>query len=98
MPFAARAGDLTCHGKPLSPGLGSINVFIGKKPAWRALVDAHVCPLVSGTVPHVGGVVVKGSVTVFINKFPAARQGDKIVEAGPPNTIAAGYPTVSIGG
>lgn len=98
MPFAARAGDMTSHGKPLSPGLGSPNVFIGKMPAWRALVDAHVCPLVSGVVPHVGGVVVKGSLTVRINKCAAARQGDTVVEAGPPNAIAAGCPTVSIGG
>jgi uncharacterized Zn-binding protein involved in type VI secretion len=36
--------------------------------------------------------------TVFIDKLPAARQGDQIVEAGPPNTIATGLPTVMIGG
>lgn len=99
MPFAARAGDMTSHGTPLGGlGIGSINVFIGKMPAWRAQIDAHVCPLASGTVPHTGGVVAMGSLTVRINKFPAARQGDKIVESGPPNMIAAGCPQVSIGG
>ena len=97
MPFAARVGDLTSHGTPLGPGVGSINVFIGKMPAWRAQVDMHACPLVTVLVPHVGGVVAMGSVTVRINKLPAARQGDTIVEAGPPNVIAAGCPTVSIG-
>jgi uncharacterized Zn-binding protein involved in type VI secretion len=97
MPFAARVGDLTSHGTPLGPSPGSVNVLIGKQPAWRAVVDIHACPLVSGVVPHVGGVVPVGSLTVFINKFSAARQGDKIVEAGPPNAIAAGCPTVSIG-
>ncbi|MBN1657593.1 MAG: PAAR domain-containing protein [Anaerolineae bacterium] len=98
MPFAARLGDLTSHGSPLGPTGGSINVFIGGQPAWRAIVDAHVCPLVSGTVPHAGGVVMKGSTSVLINNMPAARAGDQIVEAGPPNAIAQGCPTVQIGG
>ena len=97
MPPAARIGDMTAHGTPLGPGPGSPNVFIGGMPAWRAGVDIHNCPLVSGTVPHVGGVVQMGSTTVFINGFPAARQGDVIVESGPPNTITMGCPTVMIG-
>ena len=45
-----------------------------------------------------GGVVAAGSTTVLINNLPAARQGDQIVEAGPPNAIAMGEPTVLIGG
>lgn len=98
MPMAARLGDLTSHGTPLSPGMGSINVLIGNKPAWRAVADFHTCPLVTGLVPHVGGVVVMGSTTVLINNLPAARQGDQIVEVGPPNAIALGEPTVMIGG
>jgi len=97
MPPAARIGDMTAHGTPLGPGPGSPNVLIGGMPAWRAGVDMHNCPLVSGTVPHVGGVVQMGSTTVFINGFPAARQGDVIVESGPPNTITIGCPTVMIG-
>lgn len=98
MPMAARLGDTTSHGTPLGPGPGSANVLIGGKPAWRAASDTHVCPLTTGTVPHVGGVVVKGSTTVLINNLPAARQGDQIVEAGPPNAVAMGEPTVIIGG
>jgi uncharacterized Zn-binding protein involved in type VI secretion len=98
MPFAARLGDLTSHGTPLGPAGGSINVQIGGQPAWRATIDAHTCPQVSGTVPHVGGVVMKGSLTVYINNMPAARMGDQIVEAGPPNAITQGCPTVQIGG
>jgi len=97
MPFAARMGDPTSHGKPLSPGPGSANVLIGGKPAWRATADFHACPLVTGTVPHVGGVVAMGSTTVLINNLPAARQGDMIVETGPPDSIAMGEPTVIIG-
>jgi len=98
MPMAARVGDLTSHGTPLSPGPGSVNVLIGGKPAWRAISDTHVCPLVTGVVPHVGGVVAVGSTTVLINNLPAARQGDQVIEVGPPNAIAMGTPTVLIGG
>jgi uncharacterized Zn-binding protein involved in type VI secretion len=98
MPPAARVGDLTSHGSPLGPSTGSLNVLIGGQPAWRAIVDLHACPLVTVLVPHVGGAVLFGSKTVLINNFPAARMGDLIVEAGPPNAIAAGCPTVRIGG
>jgi uncharacterized Zn-binding protein involved in type VI secretion len=57
----------------------------------------HVCPLFTGTVPHVGGVVAMGSTSVLIGGLPAARQGDMIIESGPPNSIAMGEPTVIIG-
>ncbi|MFZ0388993.1 MAG: PAAR domain-containing protein [Calditrichia bacterium] len=95
---AARTGDLTSHGTPLGPGPGSFNVLIGGMPAWRGQIDFHACPLFSGTVPHVGGLVALGSITVLINNLPAARQGDLIVEGGPPNSIVLGCPTVLIGG
>jgi uncharacterized Zn-binding protein involved in type VI secretion len=101
MPFAARMGDSTSHGKPLSPGPGCPTVLIGGMPAWRAGADFHVCPLstpVTPPIPHVGGVVAMGSTTVMIGGLPAARQGDMIVEVGPPNVIAMGCPTVMIGG
>lgn len=94
---AARIGDLTSHGTPLSPGPGSVNVLIGGMPAWRATSDLHVCPLVDGPKPHVGGVVAVGSMTVLINALPASRQGDMVVEAGAPNAIAMGLSTVLIG-
>lgn len=95
---AARVGDMTSHGTPLAPGPGSFNVLIGGLPAWRAISDVHTCPLFTGPVPHVGGVVSVGSMTVLINNLPAARQGDMIVESGgPPNSIVMGCPTVLIG-
>jgi uncharacterized Zn-binding protein involved in type VI secretion len=97
MPPAARMTDTTSHGTPLAPGPGSPNVLIGGMPAWRATADFHTCPLVTGVVPHVGGVVAMGSMTVLINNLPAARQGDMIVESGPPNSIALGEMTVMIG-
>ena len=94
---AARVGDLTSHGTPLGPGPGCPTVLIGGQPAWRATSDFHACPLFNGPQPHVGGTVAMGSVTVMIGGLPAARQGDTIVEAGGPNAIAAGLPTVVIG-
>jgi uncharacterized Zn-binding protein involved in type VI secretion len=94
--MAARVGDTTSHGTPLT-GAGSSDVLIGGKPAWRATADFHTCPLVTGTVPHVGGVAPMGSATVLINNMPAARQGDQIIESGPPNSIAMGETTVMIG-
>jgi uncharacterized Zn-binding protein involved in type VI secretion len=96
--MAARVGDLTSHGSGLLPGIGSTNVFIGYKPAWRTVMDFHACPVVKGTVPDVGGVVAMGSPTVFINYAMACRVGDIVVEApGGPNAIAVGCPTVFIG-
>jgi len=94
---AARVGDLTSHGTPLGPGPGCPTVLIGGQPAWRAGTDMHVCPLVDGVKPHVGGTVALGSATVMIGGAPAARQGDRVVEAGAPNAIAMGLPTVTIG-
>ena len=73
MPAAARVGDLTSHGTPLTPSAptgGQPERADRRQPAWRAPVDVHACPLATGTVPHVGGVVVKGSLTVLINGVP----------------------------
>jgi PAAR motif-containing protein len=95
---AATVGSKTSHaGKPFSPGSGSPNILIGKKPALRVLVDIHSCPLSDWFKPHFGGVVLKGSSTVFYNKMPAVRAGDRIVEFGPPNTILEGNSTVLVG-
>ncbi len=61
--------------------------------------DMHVCPMVNGTVPHVGGPVMPpGCPTVLIAGMPAARVGDMLVCTGPPDTIIKGSATVMIGG
>ena len=61
--------------------------------------DMHICPLVSGTVPHVGGPVMPaGCVTVLIGGLPAARLGDLCTCTGPPDPIVKGSATVLIGG
>ena len=63
-------------------------------PASR-LTDMHTCPMVTGTVPHVGGPVSgPGAPTVIIGGMPAARVSDMCVCVGPPDTIAAGSGTV----
>jgi uncharacterized Zn-binding protein involved in type VI secretion len=94
---AARITDSTSHGTPLSPGPGCPVVMIKGLPAWRAGTDFHACPLVNGLQPHVGGTVAVGSATVRIGGLFAARQGDLVVEAGGPNAIVAGEPSVMIG-
>jgi uncharacterized Zn-binding protein involved in type VI secretion len=61
--------------------------------------DMHVCPMLTGTVPHVGGPVMPpGCPTVMIAGMPAARMGDMCTCTGPPDTIAKGSATVMIGG
>lgn len=61
--------------------------------------DMHTCPMVTGTVPHVGGPVLPpGCPTVMIGGQSAARVGDMLTCTGPPDTIAAGSSTVMIGG
>ena len=59
----------------------------------------HLCPMVNGTVPHVGGPVLPpGAVTVFIAGLPAATVGDMCTCVGPPDSIIMGSATVLIGG
>jgi len=67
-------------------------------PAAR-LTDMHVCPMVTGVVPHVGGPIIgPGAATVMIAKMPAAVVGDSVTCVGPPDTIAKGSATVMICG
>lgn len=67
-------------------------------PAAR-INDMHVCPMVTGTVPHVGGPILPpGEPTVLIGGMPAAKVGDMATCTGPPDSIVAGSGTVFIGG
>ena len=95
---AARFSDMTAHGgdiiAPCCP-----TVLIGGLPAAR-VTDEHLCPMLTGLVPHVGGPIMPpGSVTVLIGGLPAARVGDLCMCAtGPPASIMPpGCPTVEIG-
>lgn len=66
-------------------------------PFAARITDMHVCPMVSGVVPHVGGPVLPpGSINVLIGGLPAATVGDMLVCAGGPDTITLGSSTVLI--
>ncbi|MCT4671793.1 MAG: PAAR domain-containing protein [Prolixibacteraceae bacterium] len=63
------------------------------------VTSMHTCPMVTGTVPHVGGPIVgPGSSNVLVNGKPVALMGDTCVCAGPPDTIVQGEPSVLING
>ena len=63
------------------------------------LTDMHVCPMVTGLVPHVGGPITgPGATTVLIGGMVAAVVGDIVVCAGPPDTIVLGSTTVLLCG
>lgn len=67
------------------------------QPAAR-ITDMHVCPMVTGVVPHVGGPILPaGCPTVLIGMLPAARVSDMALCVGPPDVIALGSFTVMIG-
>ena len=59
----------------------------------------HVCPMVTGVVPHVGGPILPpGAPTVMIGGVPAANVGTMCTCTGPPDSIVKGSMTVMIGG
>lgn len=67
-------------------------------PAAR-ITDMHVCPMVTGIVPHVGGPILPpGGVPVLIGGLPAARVGDMCTCVGPPDVIVLGSFKVLIRG
>jgi uncharacterized Zn-binding protein involved in type VI secretion len=67
-------------------------------PAAR-VSDMHVCPMVTGVVPHVGGpIMVPGTPTVLIGGLPVACVGSVCTCTGPPDVIVNGSSSVLIGG
>lgn len=68
------------------------------QPAAR-IADLHICPMVTGIVPHVGGPILPpGGITVLIAGMPAARVGDMASCVGPPDVILMGSFSVLIAG
>lgn len=90
-----RLTDMTAHGGTII-GPGVPTVMTGKMPA-ATILDQHVCPMVTGVVPHVGGPATLASTGVFIGKKPAGRVGDLHVCVGPPSMPVMGCFTVLIG-
>jgi uncharacterized Zn-binding protein involved in type VI secretion len=60
--------------------------------------DFHLCPMIDGLKPHLGGPVLPpGSPTVLIGGCPGARQGDQCACASPaPDVIARGAMPVPV--
>jgi uncharacterized Zn-binding protein involved in type VI secretion len=59
-------------------------------PAAR-ITDMHVCPMVTGVVPHVGGPILPpGAPTVLIDFLPAATVTSMATCVGPPDMIVMG--------
>ena len=85
---AARVSDTCQHGGVIMPP-GAIKTMVEMLPAAR-ITDMHVCPMVTGVVPHVGGPVITGAFTIMIEMLPATRVMEKLVCVGPPDMIAKG--------
>jgi uncharacterized Zn-binding protein involved in type VI secretion len=58
----------------------------------------HVCPMVTGVVPHVGGPILPPCMpTVLTGGLPQARVSDMCTCVGPPDVIVKGSATVLVG-
>jgi uncharacterized Zn-binding protein involved in type VI secretion len=66
-------------------------------PAAR-IGDLQVCPMLTVLVPHVGGPIMLGEMTVLVGGMPQARATDMVICVGPPDMIAMGSVTVLVGG
>ena len=64
-------------------------------PASR-IGDMHVCPMVTGVVPHVGGPIILGSPNVLTGSIPQARVTDMLTCVGPPDVIVMASFTVLV--
>jgi uncharacterized Zn-binding protein involved in type VI secretion len=65
-------------------------------PAAR-ITDMHICPMVTGLVPHVGGPIVGPcSINVLTGSLLQARVTDMCVCVGVPDIIVKGSPTVLV--
>jgi uncharacterized Zn-binding protein involved in type VI secretion len=84
----------TAHGGIVVVGFPT--VLIGMLPASR-IGDNHVCPMVTGVVPHVGGPFILGSPTVLVGNMPQSRVTDTLVCVGPPDIAVIGCETVLVG-
>lgn len=66
-------------------------------PAAARMTDTHMCPMVTGVVPHGAMPIISGQPTVLIGNMPAARMNDMVSCLGPPATISLGAVTTLIG-
>ncbi len=59
--------------------------------------DMHVCPMVTGIIPHVGGPLVVGAMNVLTCFVPQATVTKNMTCVGPPDLVAKGSMTVLVG-
>jgi uncharacterized Zn-binding protein involved in type VI secretion len=65
-------------------------------PAAR-ITDMHICPMLTGPVPHVGGPIISPAApTVLIGKMPAAGLGSSAICVGPPDSVVKASATVLV--
>jgi uncharacterized Zn-binding protein involved in type VI secretion len=69
---AARVGDMTAHGTPLSIGPGSPNVFIGKRPAWRGVLAAQAAILAQKIAEGAEKIAKAGAAVTAASGTPAS--------------------------
>ena len=59
----------------------------------------HICPMLTGIVPHVGGVITPTAPPkLMLMGMPALTVGAVTVCVGPPGTIVQGSPKCMVGG
>src|SRR5262245_1114946 len=68
---AARLSDMTAHGSPLAPGIGSMNVLIGGLPAWRGLGAAAVAALAAAVAKAATDIAEAGAKAAAAAATPA---------------------------
>ncbi|GAA6616032.1 PAAR domain-containing protein [Scytonema sp. NUACC26] len=78
--FAARVGDMTDHGSPLTVGPGSMNVMIGKKPAWRGISATQAAMLVQTFTKGVEDIAEAQVKVTLASGTPAAPAAAKNLE------------------
>ena len=89
---------MAAHQPIWSTNLANVPVNPSHVPPAARITDMHTCPMVTGTVPHVGGPVVLGSPNVITGSLPQARVGDMLTCVGPPDFVAKGSMGVYVNG
>lgn len=86
MPAAARVTDMTIHGTPFVPGIGSTNVLIGNLPALRAMSPAAVASFVA-LIAKIAVNAQKLATAITSNNVPAAAEATNNLKDDVPAAI-----------
>jgi uncharacterized Zn-binding protein involved in type VI secretion len=83
MPSAARVTDMTVHGSPMVPGIGSTTVLIGNLPAWRAMSPAAVASFLILVAKIISNVNKLATAISTNNPVAAAKVGKDLAKQVP---------------